>query len=139
MFFYFYICNMKKILITLSLVFSLIVSFAQEVSVAKSTRLSFGVKNEYTGKFKFEPFQDMEEVYIIIEDSKISINSKIQQFYEIDSAAIPLDDVKGNYWYAIDNSGIRCRVYLYMDEFSEIFVAVEYNDYSWIYNVVPVK
>ena len=130
---------MKKILITLALVFSFIVSFAQEISVAKSTRVSFGAKNEYNGEFKFAPFKDIDEVYIIIEDNKISINSKVQQFYQIDSAAIPLDDMKGNYWYALDNSGTRCRVYMYMDSFSDIFVAVEYNDYSWIYNVKPVK
>jgi len=134
-----YLCKMKKILITLALVFNFIFSFAQEISVAKSTRVSFGAKNEYTGEFKFAPFKDIDEVYIIIEDNKISINSKVQQFYQIDSAAIPLDDMKGNYWYALDNSGTRCRVYMYMDSFSDIFVAVEYNDYSWIYNVKPVK
>jgi hypothetical protein len=130
---------MKKILITLTLVFSFLISFSQDISVAKSTRLSVGTKNEYTGKFKFGPFQDIDEVFVLIEENKISINSKVQQFYRIDSAAIPLDDMKGNYWYALDNSGTRCRVYLYMDTFSEIFVAVEYNDYSWIYNIKPVK
>jgi len=134
-----YICGMKKILITLTLVFSLIVSFAQEVSVGKSTRLSVGTKNEYTGEFKFAPFKDIEDVFIIIEEGKITINSKTQQFYHIDSEAITLDDMKGNYWYALDGSGIRCRVYLYMDTFSEVFVAVEYSDYSWIYNVKPIK
>jgi hypothetical protein len=130
---------MKKILITLTFVFSFLISFAQEISVAKSTRLSFGTKNEYTGEFKFGPFQDIDEVFVLIEENKISINSKVQQFYQIDSAAIPLDDTKGNYWYALDNSGTKCRVYLYMDKFSEIFFAVEYNDYSWIYNIKPVK
>ena len=130
---------MKKILITLLIILSFIVSFAQDISVAKSSRMSFGEKNEYTGEFKFNPFQEIDEVLIIIENNKISINSKVQQFYYIDSAAIPLDDVKGNYWYALDDSGTRCRVYLYMDSFSDVFVAVEYNDYSWIYNVKAVK
>ena len=130
---------MKKILITLIIVLSFIVSFAQDISVAKSSRMSFGEKNEYTGEFKFNPFQEIDEVLIIIENNKISINSKVQQFYYIDSAAIPLEDVKGNYWYATDLNGTRCRVYLYMDSFSDIFVGVEYNDYSWIYNVKPVK
>jgi len=130
---------MKKILITLLIILSFIVSFAQDMSVAKSSRMSFGEKNEYTGEFKFNPFQEIDEVFIIIEENKISINSKVQQFYYIDSAAIPLDDVKGNYWYATDLNGTRCRVYLYMDSFSDIFVGVEYNDYSWIYNVKPVK
>ncbi len=101
--------------------------------------MSFGKKNEYTGEFKFGPFQEIDEVLIIIMPNEITINSKVQQFYYIDSAAIPLDDTKGNYWYALDNNGTRCRIYLYMDEFSDIFVAVEYNDYSWIYNVKPVK
>ena len=130
---------MKKILITLTFAFSFLISFAQEISVAKSTRLSFGIKNEYNGEFKFGPFQDIDEVFVLIEENKISINSKVQQFYRIDSAAIPLDDMKGNYWYALDDSGTRCRVYLYMDSFSDVFVAVEYSDYSWIYNVRQVK
>jgi hypothetical protein len=131
--------NMKKIIITLTLLFSFLLTFAQDISVAKSTRVSFGKKNEYTGEFKFEPTQEIDEVFIIMEPNEITINSKVQQFYHIDSAAIPLEYTKGNYWYALDNSGVRCRIYLYMDEFSDIFVAVEYNDYSWIYNVKPVK
>ncbi len=130
---------MKKIIITLTLLFSFLLTFAQDISVAKSTRVSFGKKNEYTGEFKFEPTQEIDEVFIIMEPNEITINSKVQQFYHIDSAAIPLEYTKGNYWYALDNSGVRCRIYLYMDEFSDIFVAVEYNDYSWIYNVKPVK
>ena len=130
---------MKKIIITLTLLFSFLLTFAQDISVAKSTRVSFGKKNEYTGEFKFEPTQEIDEVFIIMEPNEITINSKVQQFYHIDSAAIPLEYTKGNYWYALDNSGVRCRIYLYMDEFSDIFVAVEYSDYSWIYNVKPVK
>ena len=131
--------NMKKIIITLTLLFSFLLTFAQDISVAKSTRVSFGKKNEYTGEFKFEPTQEIDELFIIMEPNEITINSKVQQFYHIDSAAIPLEYTKGNYWYALDNSGVRCRIYIYMDEFSDIFVAVEYNDYSWIYNVKPVK
>ena len=131
--------NMKKIIITLTLLFSFLLTFAQDISVAKSTRVSFGKKNEYTGEFKFEPTQEIDEVFIIMEPNEITINSKVKQFYHIGSAAIPLEYTKGNYWYALDNSGVRCRIYLYMDEFSDIFVAVEYNDYSWIYNVKPVK
>ena len=130
---------MKKIIITLTLLFSFLLTFAQDISVAKSTRVSFGKKNEYTGEFKFEPTQEIDEDFIIMEPNEITINSKVQQFYHIESAAIPLEYTKGNYWYALDNSGVRCRIYLYMDEFSDIFVAVEYNDYSWIYNVKPVK
>lgn len=130
---------MKKILITLTLLFSFLLSFAQEASVAKSTRMSFGKKNDYTGEFKFGPFQDIDEVFVIIQNAEITINSQVQQFYHIDSAAIPLENMKGNYWYALDNSGTRCRVYLYMDAFSDVFLGVEYNDYSWIYNLKVVK
>lgn len=130
---------MKKILITLLILFSFIVSFAQDISVAKSSLMSFGKKNDYAGEFKFNPFEEIDEVYIIVEENKLSVNSKVQQFYYIDSAAIPLEDVKGNYWYAEDINGIRCRVYLYMDSSSDIFFAVEYNDYSWIYNIKPVE
>jgi hypothetical protein len=130
---------MKKILITLTLLFSFLLTFSQDFSVAKSSRMSFGEKNDYTGEFKFNPFLEIDEVFILMEPGEIRINSKAPQHYEIDSAAIPLDDMKGNYWYALDNSGTRCRVYLYMDKNYDVFVAVEYNDYSWIYNVKPVK
>jgi hypothetical protein len=130
---------MKKILITLTLLFSFLLTFSQDFSVAKSSRMSFVKKNDYTGEFKFNPFTEIDEVFILMEPGEIKINSKVPQHYEIDSAAIPLDDMKGNYWYALDNSGTRCRVYLYMDKNYDVFVAVEYNDYSWIYNVKPVK
>ena len=130
---------MKKILITLAIIFSFLFSFAQDISIAKSTQLSVGTKNLYTRNFKFNQFQDIDEVFIIIEKNKITINSKSQQFYHIESEATPLEDVKGNYWYASDANGIRCRVYLYMDVLSEVYVAVEYSDYSWIYKVTPVK
>ena len=48
--------NMKKILITLTLLFSFLLTFSQDFSIAKSSRMSFGEKNDYTGEFKFNPF-----------------------------------------------------------------------------------
>ena len=125
---------MKKILITLIFILSVVLAFSQEVSVATSSRMSFGDKNEVTQKFDFLPFQDISEVYVLFENNKITVNSKVQQFYNIDSAPIELEDGnKGNYWYALDNNGTRCRLYLYMNAFSEIYLGVEYNDYAWIY------
>lgn len=130
---------MKKILITLTLILSFLLSFAQETTFSKSSRMSYGYKDENTGEFKFGPFQDIEPVFIKIRVNEITINSKVPQFYYINSAAIPLENAKGSYWYALDNKDTRCRVYLYMDAFSDIFVGVEYSDYSWIYNIHPVK
>ena len=129
-----YICTMKKIIITLSFVLSVVLAFSQSISVATSNQISLGVKNEDTQKFDFRPFKQMSEVYIILDTKKIVVNSSIQQFYNIDSDAIELEDGnKGNYWYALDNNGTRCRLYLYMNAFSEIYLGVEYNDYAWIY------
>lgn len=130
---------MKKLLLVFTLFVCTIFSFSQEISVAKSSLMSFGEKNLITGKFDFSDFQDIPQVIVLVKKNRISVDSKVNQEYFIDGPALPLEDAKGSYWYAYDVKGIKCRVYLYMDTKQDLFFAVEYNDYSWIYSITPVK
>jgi len=43
------------------------------------------------------------------------------------------------YWYAYDLNGQRCRLYLIENEVGDDFLAIEYNDFAWIYNLISIK
>jgi hypothetical protein len=130
---------MRKILITFIFVICTLFTFSQEISVATSNKISFGEKNKYTDKFDFPEFQSIPQVVILIEDTKITVDSKVKQVYYIEGESNDFETTKGSYWYAYDITGTKCRVYLYMDEYRDLFFAVEYNDYAWIYSIKPVK
>lgn len=134
-----YLCGMRKTLMTFILVICTLFSFSQEISIATSEKISFGEKNMYTGKFDFPEFQSISQVVILIDGAKITVDSKVRQEYYIEGDSYEFEKTKGSYWYAYDITGTKCRVYLYMDEYSDLFFAVEYNDYAWIYSIKPVK
>lgn len=114
-------------------------AFSQEISVATSNKVSFAEKNVRTSKFDFSEFKSIPQVVILIDGDKITVDSKVRQEYYIEGENYGLENAKGSYWYAYDIAGTKCRVYLYMDEYSDLFFAVEYDDYSWIYSITPVK
>ena len=131
---------MKKILLLLTFTLISVFSFSQNnFSKGTSTKLSFAEKSDYTGRFEFCPFNTIDEVNILIENQKIMIDSKVAQVYYITSEATELDDFKGACWFAMDREGIKCRVYLYMDKNYDVYLGVEYSDFSWIYIVNPSK
>jgi hypothetical protein len=132
---------MKKIFLTLFILVSLITScLSQDVVVTKSERMSFGKKDYSTGEMKYAPFENINEVFVIIEDRKITINSIRQQFYYLEPTSHDMNGCeKGSYWYASDNDDIKCIVYLYSNKYNEIFFSVEYSDYSWVYLLNPTQ
>jgi len=131
---------MKQILLLITFTLFSVLSFSQsEISKGISTKLSFAEKSDYTGRFEFCQFKTIDKVTILIENQKIMIDSKIPQVYYITSEPTELEDVKGACWIAMDKEGTKCRVYLYMDKNYDVYLGVEYNDYSWIYIVNPVK
>jgi hypothetical protein len=131
---------MKQILLLLTFTLISVFSFSQtEISKGTSTKLSFGEKSSYTGRFEFCPFNTIDKVNILIENQKIMIDSKVPQVYYITSEATELEDVKGACWFAMDKEGTKCRVYLYMDKNYDVYLGVEYSDFSWIYIVNPKK
>jgi hypothetical protein len=132
---------MKKIIATLLLTLSLMVGYAQSAVYARATTLNVGVKNNWTEEFEWMGPQVTEgEVTVKIEPTVISINSQTPQHYTIYSNSENVE-IEGSavYWYAYDSTGQRCRLYLIENEVGDDFLAIEYNDFAWIYGLVPLK
>jgi len=132
---------MKKIITTLLLALSLMVGYAQDVVYARATTLNVGVKNNWTGEFEWAGPQVTEGVVTVkIEPTVIYINSQTPQHYTIYSDSEDVEtEGSAVYWYAYDLTGQRCRLYLIENEVGDDFLAIEYNDFAWIYGLVPLK
>ena len=131
---------MKKVLSTLFLTLTLLVGYAQNAVYARATTLNIGVKNNWTGEFEWAGPQVTENgVTIKIESSQVTINSQSPQRYTIysDSENVEVDG-SAVYWYAYDLTGQRCRLYLIENEVGDDFLAIEYNDFAWIYSLVDI-
>jgi hypothetical protein len=132
---------MKKVLSTLFLTLTLLVGYTQNAVYARATTLNIGVKNNWTGEFEWAGPQVTENgVTIKIESSQVTINSQSPQHYTIYSDSENVE-VEGSavYWYAYDLTGQRCRLYLIENEVGDDFLAIEYNDFAWIYSLVDIK
>lgn len=132
---------MKKVLSTLLLTLTLLVGYAQDAVYARATTLNIGVKNNWTGEFEWSGPQVTENgVTIKIESSQVTINSQSPQRYTIYSESENVEvDGSAVYWYAYDLKGQRCRLYLIENEVGDDFLAIEYNDFAWIYSLVDIK
>jgi hypothetical protein len=131
---------MRKILLTLTIIFSFLFSFGQDdFRLATSDKLSVSEKNTITNDFSFPEFVTIEPVEIVLRNDKVEIKSKVKQEYDIISEPSDLEDVKGSCWMAKDVQNINCRIYLYLDKSERLTLAVEYNDCSWMYLIKPVK
>jgi hypothetical protein len=131
---------MKKIILTLTILFSSLFSFGQDdFRLATSDKLSVSKKNPITNDFSFPEFVTIEPVEIVLRNDKVEIKSKVKQEYDIISEPSDLEDVKGSCWMAKDVQNINCRIYLYLDKSERLTLAVEYNDCSWMYLIKPVK
>jgi hypothetical protein len=131
---------MKKVLLTLLLTLTLLVGYAQNAVYARATTLNIGVKNNWTGEFEWAGPQVTENgVNIMIEKTAITINSQSPQHYTIYSDSENVE-VEGSavYWYAYDLTGQRCRLYLIENEVGDDFLAIEYNDFAWIYSLINI-
>ena len=131
---------MKKIITTLLLSLLLLVGYTQDAAYARATTLNVGVKNTLTGDFDWAAPKVIESILVMIEPTVITINSPERQHYTIYSDSEDVE-VEGSavYWYAYDTAGQRCRLYLIENESGEDFLAIEYNDFAWIYNLIPLK
>jgi len=131
---------MKKVLLTLLLTLTLLVGYAQNAVYARATTLNIGVKNNWTGEFEWAGPQVTENgVTIMIEKTAITINSQSPQHYTIYSDSENVE-VEGSavYWYAYDLTGQRCRLYLIENEVGNDFLAIEYDDFAWIYSLINI-
>ena len=130
---------MKKLLTTLLLSLTFLIGFAQEAVYAQASTLKIGVKNTRTGDFIWNNPIFVEGVYIKITKTTVDISSQTPQHYTIYSESEDVNGYDATFWYSYDLSGQRCRLYLIQNDVGDDFLAIEYNDYAWIYGLIDVK
>jgi hypothetical protein len=128
---------MKKVLITLLIGVCSLVAYSQPV-FAKSNTLAVGVKNS-VGTFDWGTPQVTSDILIKIDAAEINIHSKVHQQYHLYLDVNEMNDNDTACWMAYDKEGERCRVYLLRNDVGESFLMIEYNDVSWIYNLIMTK
>ena len=130
---------MKKLLTTLVLALTLLTSYTQDVIYAQATTLKVGIKNTRTGDFDWGNPTYVDNIYVAISSTTVDIGSKVAQHYTIYSESTDVNGYDASYWYAYDKEGQRVRIYLIQNDLGEDFIAVEYNDYAWMYNLIPLQ
>ena len=128
---------MKKVLITLLIGVCSLVAYSQPV-FAKSNTLAVGIKNT-SGTFDWGTPQITSEILVKIDAAEINIHSKVHQQYHLYSDVNEMNNDDTACWMAYDKDGERCRVYLLRNDVGDNFLMVEYNDISWIYNLIMTK
>ena len=128
---------MKKVLITLLIGVYSLVAYSQPV-FAKSYTLAVGIKNS-VGTFDWGTPQVTSDILVKIDAAEINIHSVVHQQYHLYSDVNEINDDDTACWMAYDKDGERCRVYLLRNDVGEAFLMVEYNDVSWIYNLIMTK
>jgi len=128
---------MKKVLITLLIGVCSLVAYSQPV-FAKSNTLAVGIKNS-VGTFDWGTPQVTSDILIKIDADEINIHSVVHQQYHLYSDVTDVNNDDTACWMAYDKDGGRCRVYLLRNDVGEAFLMIEYNDISWIYNLIMTK
>ena len=122
---------MKKLL-TLSLLL-LMSSLAYGQIFLRAKGLALGKKDLYTQEVVWPSEFETVNVLIEVEENKVTIHSQLLQVYRKVNMVIKTENLA--VWYCLDSRGEGCnfKVITLPDFPGTIFIAVEYNDYTWIY------
>ena len=123
-----------KTILTLLLLLITTTVFSQP-TYARSYSFAYGIKDESTGKFNWEPSIETN-VLIKYQGSTITIYSKEEQVYRTIGGGETLNE--STKFLCVDPNGKRCIVYIGHNlETNTLYLLIEYDDISWIYLNVP--
>jgi hypothetical protein len=122
---------MKKFILSLVLVLSTLLSFSQEVGFAKAVELYTGYRDT-NQEIVWNGSPTPVDILIKLEDDKVTIFSQEQQVYRV---VVKLRDEEFYVSYRmLDLKGQNCNLHMGPSETQGyIFIAIEYNDYAWMY------
>lgn len=123
------------ILSILFLIFSL-TSFSQDIEYARAKTFNIGYRDFTTNEIVWNGTTTSCNILIKIEDDKVTIFSNtIQNYFLVGK----LSESENTAQYRMqDTNGISCNFYMGPSEIEGVmFMVVEYNDYAWMYLVVP--
>ena len=122
---------MKKFILSTLLVLSSLFSFSQEVGFARATELYTGYRDT-NNKIIWNGSPTSVDILIKLEDDKVTIFSQQTQIYRVVGK---LHDEDSYITYRmLDLQGGNCNFHMGPSETQGyIFIAIEYNDYAWMY------
>lgn len=122
---------MKKIILSTLLVLTSLLSFSQEVGFGRAIELYTGYKDT-NQEIVWNGSSTSVDILIKLEDDKVTIFSKEIQVYRV---VKKLDDKDLHISYRmLDSNGLNCNFHMGPSETQGyIFIAIEYNDYAWMY------
>ena len=127
---------MKKIILSLILTLFTIISTAQGLEYARARTFNVGHRDFATNEIVWNGTTSECNILIKLTDNKVTIFSKTQQEYYVVGKLAEKDNTAQ--YRMQDANGTSCNFYMGPTEIQGVlFMVVEYNDYAWMYFVVP--
>ena len=122
---------MKKFILSLVLVVSSLLSFSQEISFAKAVELYTGYRDT-NNEIVWNGSPTSVDILIKLEEDKVTIFSQKLQVYHVVTKTREEDSYIT--YRMVDSQGGNCNFHMGPSETQGyIFIAIEYNDYAWMY------
>jgi hypothetical protein len=129
---------MKNFILSILFLFTSILSFSQDIEYARARTFNIGYRDFSTNEIVWNGTINDCDILIKLTDSKVTIFSKSQQDYYVVGKLAEQDNVAQ--YRMQDSSGNSCNFYMGPTEMQGVlFIVIEYNDYAWMYMVVPEK
>jgi hypothetical protein len=127
---------MKTFILSTLLFLCSLTSFSQSLEYARAKTFNIGYRDFSTNEIVWNGTTSDCDILIKLTDSKVTIFSKSQQDYYVVGKLAEQENVVQ--YRMQDSSGNSCNFYMGPTEIKGVlFIIVEYNDYAWMYFVVP--
>ena len=124
---------MKKFILSTILVLSTLLTFSQDIAFARAHQFTIGKRDFSTNEIVWNGTPNTCDILIKLEQTKVTIYSNQIQEYRVVTKLAETED--GVQYRMLDANGISCNFYMGpIANSTSIFIAIEYNDYSWMYN-----
>ena len=120
---------MKKLILTLLITLSSLVSFAQEPLFGRAYEFHLG--EVITDEIHWIQKPTPVDIVIQLNDGEVIIYSEEHQVYQIVREMGRKDDTV--MWKAIDKRGSYCWIFLTVLDDISAALTIRYNDYAWMY------
>lgn len=127
---------MKNFILSILFFLFSLPSFSQDIEYARARTFNIGYRDFSTNEIVWNGTINDCDILIKLTDSKVTIFSKSQQEYYVVGKLAEQDNVAQ--YRMQDSSGNSCNFYMGPSEITGVlFMIIEYNDYAWMYLVVP--
>lgn len=127
---------MKNFILSIIFFLSSFFTFSQDIEYARARTFNIGYRDSSTNELVWNGTKSECNILIKIEDDKVTIFSKTQQEYYVVGK---LNEIGNTVQYRMqDSNGVSCNFYMGQSEIQGVlFIVIEYNDYAWMYLVIP--